>query len=227
MEIHLFISLLVVVILLVICILRHRYPNQVHQAKECTFHSTNDYAVLKILEDNWQVIASEIPEFDITCPYPDRRNQSWISSNDAKFKDYIDGFKSKWYQGWQGESIWYNFPLMYNNNVIDVADKVCPKTIELLRSVDCKQIVGFSLLLPNSKLAKHKDPTGKMFDSMAGNMLLSKNDASVYVENDKIMHEYKHMQGKMVIFDSTNLHYADNKDKDEIRVILYIDFSTK
>jgi aspartyl/asparaginyl beta-hydroxylase (cupin superfamily) len=192
------------------------------------FYNTNHYRIVKILEEHWDVIASEIPFFDINnlSGYTERRLEKWINSPDFDFEEYIKNIKSKWYKGCEGIDInntWYNFPLTVNDKIIDEGEKHCPKTISLLKKLNCKQIVGYSLLLPNSKISKHKDNTGKIFNSMTGNLLLSDNkNANVYIESDI----YRHQQGKMVIYDSTYYHYADNNDSN-IRVILYIDFKTK
>ena len=157
------------------------------------------------------------------------RDNSWFNlQNPEDIKDYISKFKSNWYQGWQGENIWYNYPLFFNNNVIDSAETTCPKTVEILKKVKCKQIVGYSILLPGGALKKHRDPTGKKFQSMAANLLLTNSNNSNCIILDDYGNEkkYLHKQGKMVIFDATNLHYANNND-DKNRTILYIDFSTK
>ena len=187
------------------------------------FYTTLEYPELKILEDNWKVIASEIPPFDVNKldQYPKRERSAW---NNEEGKKLAEELKSTWVQGWQGDKIWYNFPLMYHNKVIDTADKVCPKTIELLKTIPSIQIVGYSILLPKSELPVHNDLTGKKDDSMACNFLLTPNNASLYVKNDLgAFRENKHQLGKIVIFDSNYDHYADNKD-DKIRVIMYIDF---
>ena len=112
---------------------------------------------------------------------------------------------------------------MYNNNIIGKANEICPKTIKLLQQINCKQIVGYSVILPGKRLSTHADPTGKKFNSIAGNMLLT-NNKYCYLYSDQ--RKYLHKQGKFVVFDSTYLHSADNNDS-KPRVILYIDFKTK
>jgi len=183
------------------------------------FYSTNNYPELKIIEDNWDIIASEIPKIDINNleQYPIRPRDAW---NNIDAVNYLFTLQSNWVRGWQGAS-WYNFPLMYHNNIIDKAEKICPKTINILKSLPFIQIAGYSLLLPKSKLDTHTDETGKRNNSMACNLLLTNNNANLYVLN----RTYKHKIGKAVIFDSNLQHYADNKD-DDIRIILYIDFKT-
>lgn len=197
------------------------------------FYNTNHYRIVKILEEHWDIIASEIPFFDIDnlSGYTERRLEKWINSPNFDFEEYIKNIKSKWYKGCEGidiDNTWYNFPLTVNDKIIDEAAKICPKTISLLNKLKCKQIVGYSLLLPNSKISTHKDNTGKVFNSMTGNLLLTDNkNTNVYIKKslDDDSNTYRHQQGKMVIYDSTYYHYADNNDSN-IRVILYIDFKT-
>lgn len=215
----------VFIILLIIIVIYIYYMVTKIEPSEALFYTTTEYPKLKILEDNWKVIASEIPYFDInkSDKFPKRSRSAWMN---AEGQNLIENMKSEWVQGWQGKNIWYNFPLMYNNNVIDQADKICPQTINLLKQIDSIQIAGYSLLLPHSKLSIHTDTTGKKYNSIASNFLLTPNNANVYIKNNsgKFV-KYKHKLGKIVLFDATDEHYADNDD-DQIRVILYIDLGT-
>ncbi len=206
------------IIIFILCILLLYFTWQNQNNKEL-FYTVNDYPELKILEENWNIIASEIPKIDLNNldKYQQRSRTAW---NNEEADKLAKNLKSEWLQGWQGSS-WYNFPLMYHNEVIDKSDVVCPKTIELLKKVPSIQIAGYSLLLPNSKLDTHTDETGRRNNSMACNLLLTENNANLYVNNVK----YKHKLGKAVIFDSNYEHYADNQD-DKIRIILYVDFKT-
>lgn len=214
--------LYVVIIVSIILLIIYMNINTTKNSNKL-FYSTKEYPKMKILEDNWKTIASEIPFFDLSKleQYPKRPRSAW---NNEEGKLLAESMKSTWVQGWQGDNIWYNFPLMYHNNVIDKAEQVCPETIKLLKHLNNIQIAGYSILLPKSQLPIHTDLTGKKYGSMACNFLLTDNNASLYIK-DTDFKEFKHKQGKLVIFDSTYDHYADNKD-DKIRVILYIDFKT-
>jgi hypothetical protein len=187
------------------------------------FYTTIDYPEVKVVEDNWKSIAFELPPFDMTKKnqYPKRSRSAWNNEEAAR---ELMNTKSIWMQGWQGDQVWYNFPLMYQNLVIDQADKICPKTIEILKHIPHVQIAGYSMLLPNSKLAPHTDLTGKKYGSMALNMPLTpiKDESAALYILDSV---HKHKTGKAVIFDSTQTHWADNRSE-KPRVILYIDFKT-
>ena len=199
--------------------------------QEKIFYNTDDYKMIKLLEDNYKDILSEIPYFNIdkSSEYKRREEGKWFgTASKEDFYKYIKNLKSDWYEGWQGDKVWYNFPLMIDNFVIDGVEQKCPKTIELLRKINCNRVAGYALLLPGGSLYKHTDPTGKKFNSMAGNLLLTdskKSNILIWETEDSDVNIYNHKEGKMVIFDSTYLHSADNNG-DEIRVILYIDFNT-
>ena len=190
--------------------------------KDKTFNTTSDYPVVKILEDNWQTIANEIPQIDVAKldEYPRRSRSAW---NNAEAADLLKTIKSEWCQGWQGERVWYNFPLMYHGHVIDKAEQMCPQTIALLKQLPQIQIAGYSTLMPGKALTPHSDHTGKAFGSMACNLMLSSNPKGSLYVNGK---EYNHTSGKAVIFDATQEHWADNRDTHNPRTILYIDFKT-
>ncbi len=194
---------------------------------EKVFFSTDDYPEMKILEDNWELIASEIPAFDENDPRIIMRPQdAW---NNLKGQELIDKFKDNetWVKGWWKHIRWYQFPLIYHKNAIGKADQICPKTMELLKKLPFIQIAGYAILLPGTKLPIHTDETGKKSKSMASNLALKSPNAYLYVKNNNsnTFSSLKHKNGIMIIFDSNREHSAENKDED-IRTILYVDFKT-
>lgn len=195
--------------------------------KQKVFFSTKSYPQLKHIEENWETISSEIPPFNTIerKQYYKRTADTW---NTIKGKELTNSLTGTWLEGHQGDSIWYNYPLIYHNKVVNNADKDCPKTISLLKKIPYVKVAGYSLLLPNTKLPSHIDHTGIKYNSMASNLLLSNgieiNDANLYIKNEKgCVSRYRHQLGRMVIFDSTYEHHVDNNDP-AIRYILYIDF---
>jgi hypothetical protein len=74
--------------------------NIIHIKKEPIFYTTDQYKMVKLLEDNWKDIASEIPYFDINnIDKYERRNQNWITNMEKEhFYEYAKNFKSNWYQ---------------------------------------------------------------------------------------------------------------------------------
>lgn len=180
-----------------------------------------DYSKFKLLENNYLNILKEIPVFDISKVTIKRNAGDWLNDTADKIVDSLSNNK-EWISSWDSSNTWFNFPLMYLNQTIGNADIICPNTINLLKQLNCINVAGFSLLLPNSSLPPHTDPTGPLYNSMALNMFLYGDSSNLIVQNNK----YIHKDGKLVIFNSENTHYAENNGLVN-RVILYIDFSTK
>lgn len=183
------------------------------------FLATEDYPQLKILETNFVIIASEIPNFKFS-EYK-RNREAWNNSDmDAMYDDLKNN--DKWIQSWQEG--WYNFPLIYNNKVVGKAKKLCPRTIKILKKIDIK-IAGFSLLKAKSEINAHTDLTGPSYNSMACNMLLTNNISKLYLAQKNEIHVYQHVMGEAVIFNSENMHFVTNESSTD-RIILYLDFNT-
>lgn len=190
------------------------------------FYTTDDYTEMKLVEDSWKTIQNEIPEFDKDKEYPMRDKEAW---NNKKGDSFIESLKNNksWVKGWWDDVEWYQFPLIYHNKVIGDAANICPETIKILQQIPSIQIAGYALLLPKTKMPVHTDATGKKYNSMAVNMGLKSYDSKLYVKDSAdVFQERKHSNGNLIIFDSTNEHYAENLDEDNIRVILYMDFKT-
>jgi beta-hydroxylase len=217
----LFIAILIILILLVVCLLRGTLKNDM-------FHSTKDYPQIKMLEDGWKAVADEIPKFDKKTVTFKRSKQAW---NNKKAEQLVEQLKDnkEWVKGWLDGVEWYQFPLMYHNKPIGHAEKMCPKTMHLLKSIPYVQIAGYAILTPKAKMPKHVDGTGKKFGSMACNLMLTGKKSYLHVKGtkDKRWHKKRHRPGTAIIFDATNEHYAENMDTDEIRVILYVDFKVE
>lgn len=204
--------------IIIICLITLLVIKYISYENTKYFYTTEDYPELKILEDNYVDIANEIPEFILKDNMYVRNRNDW---NNEGGKELSKKLKSEWIRGWQTD-VWYNFPLLYHGEPIHKAATICPKTLAMLKMIPSIKIAGFSLLRPNSTLEPHTDEAGKINNTLAGNLLLTKDtDASVYVGNQKNKHE----TGKFIIFDSNIIHYADNNSLKD-RVILYIEFAT-
>jgi hypothetical protein len=188
------------------------------------YESKPNYNKFKLLEDNYEIILSEIPLFDINKVTIYRQYQEWNNEDGILLAEKLST-NTEWIGAWDISKKWFNFPLMGSNNVIGFAEQICPKTISLLKELGEIHIAGFSLLLPGATLQPHTDATGPSYNSMALNMHLSGYNSNLYVKINDSFQIYTHVDGKLVIFNSENLHYADNMGN-ENRIILYIDFGT-
>jgi len=208
------------------------------------FYTTEYFPRMKILEDNFEIIKNEIPKFIFENIKIKRTRDDW----DEKAQDLIKSLENnkewifswqaedrwfsfplmyknykEWIFSWQAEDRWFSFPLMYKNYPIGLAEKICPNTIKILKSLGNIKTCGFTLLYPKSSLGIHTDDVGPSFNSMALNMLLTGTNSQLNIYHNNIKYTYTHENGKAVIFNSELLHNASNNG-DTNRVILYIDF---
>jgi hypothetical protein len=196
--------------------------------QEKIFYSTDDipFNQLKILEYNYKTILSEIPPFDITKVTIKRNPNEWIDNLNLNNFNKIKNCNT-WIEGWNDQKdVWFNYPILVNNEVMCNIEKICPKTLKLLQMCRIKiNVAGYALLLPHTKLMIHTDPTGVSTNSAAVNLKLNGTDSYLHVKNkNDIFDKYSHQDGKIVIFNSEFKHYASN-DGDVNRCILYMDIS--
>lgn len=187
------------------------------------FYTTENYPNMKILEDNYEIINKEIPNFVFENITVKRSRNDWGEKAENLFN--ILQKNKEWIFSWQAEDRWFSFPLMYKNCVIGSAEKICPNTIKILKSLGNIKTCGFTLLYPKSSLDIHTDQVGPNFNSMALNMLLTGTNSYLDIYDNNVQYRYNHENGKAVIFNSELLHSATNNG-DTNRVILYIDFET-
>ena len=190
------------------------------------------YNKFKILEDSYEQIVNEIPPFDINKITIHREFNHWINdsindNDNEQGKEFLEKINNnkEWIYAWDVNKKLFNFPLMYKDNVIGIADILFPVTIKLLKEIGGIRIAGLSMILPGGSLIPHRDDTGPSFNSMALNFCLTGDNSRLYVKRRNGKQEtYIHKNGKLVIFNSELEHYADNNGI-ENRVILYIDFA--
>jgi beta-hydroxylase len=220
---------LLIIICLIFLAINYTIKNNKNNKKEKLFYTTKDYPEFKLLEENADILIKEIPEFNKDKINFKRNREDW---NNNGMDDLFEKLKNNdnWIESWNinnKDNIWFNFPLMYNNKPVGLAEKICPESIKLLKKLKNIKISGYSLLVPNSKLDEHTDLTGPTYNSMALNLNLVGNNCSLFIKSDKDnkYYEKKHKIGKAIIFNSEQLHYAVNNDPSN-RIILYIDFTT-
>ncbi len=219
------IKILLVISIIILLILLYNLRKH-YQKKNNIFLTTDNYKQFKILEENWSIIRDEIPEFDINQIKISREQGVWMGDTMDKFAEKFNN-KLEWFKAWSNTDSWYNFPLMYKNKIPGNAEELCPNTCKILKSFNNIRIAGFSLLVPNGDIQSHTDTTGPNFNSMALNMPLVGKKSSLYVRphDHKNFYKYTHTNGKAVIFNAEQEHFADNKDN-SYRIILYLDFGT-
>lgn len=165
---------------------------------------------MKILEDNYEIIKSENPNFVFENIKIKRKREDWGNNGENLFRALQSN--KEWIFSWQAEDRWFSFPLIYYNHVIGLAEEICPNTIKILKSLGNIKTCGFTLLYPNSS-----------YNSMALNMSLTGTNSDLNIYYNKEKHTYVYENEKAVIFNSELNHNACNNG-DTNRVILYIDF---
>ena len=155
---------------------------------------------LDLLQANWQTIREEAMHL-----FDEGYIRAAEKHNDASFNSF---FK----QGWKRFYLkWYGEPLAS-------AESLCPKTVELLRSIPSVKAAMFALLPPGSKLNPHRDPFAGSLRYHLGLITPNADNCRIIVDDQ----EHVWGDGKDVVFDETYVHWAENRT-DQTRVILFAD----
>ena len=161
---------------------------------------TEDFPELDVLKANWQVIRDEAL----------RLNDEGFIRAAAGYNDI--GFNSFFRTGWK------RFYLSWYGKDLESAQRLCPQTVALLKSMPTIKAAMFASLPPGSKLVRHRDPYAGSLRYHLG--LTTPNDPGCYIEVDGERYHWR--DGEAVMFDETFIHHAENTT-DHQRVILFCD----
>ncbi len=166
----------------------------------------DDYPELKVLEDNWEIIAEEA-----TALMQSDQLDSIVNKDSTSYYDV--GFKTFYKYGWRKFYLKW-----YGNYEHQSALNQCPKTVALLRQ--CPSVNGamFSLLPPGSQLTRHLDPFASSLRYHLGLSTPNHDDAFISIDGNK----RSWRDGKAFMFDETFLHFAKN-NTDTPRLIMMCD----
>ncbi len=165
----------------------------------------SDFPELKVIEDNWEVIAQEATEL--------YKNGFFESTTQSGADSYYDlGFRTFYKYGWS------KFYLNWYGYTHASALKHCPKTSEVLKNVKSVNGAMFSLLPVGSKLTRHLDPVACSLRYQLG--LNTPNDDRCFINVDG--QNYSWRDGEAFMFDETYLHFANN-NSETYRLILMCD----
>jgi beta-hydroxylase len=153
------------------------------------------------LRENWHIIRDEAMHlFD----------EGQIKAAE-KYNDW--GFNSFFRSGWKRFYLkWYDDPL-------PSAQRMCPRTVELLQSIPCIKGAMFALLSPGGRLVKHRDPYAGSLRYHLG-LVTPKSEGVCRIFIDGTPYSWR--DGEDLLFDETYIHYAENTTK-ETRIILFCD----
>ncbi len=168
--------------------------------KKSVYINVDNFPELKVLEDNWKIIRDEAVELN---------NHTYIKSSEEK--DDL-GFNSFFKTGWK------RFYLKWYGASLYSANKLCPKTVDIINSIPSVKGAMFAMLPPGARLVKHRDPYAGSLRYHLG--LITPNSEECFISVDGQKYYWK--DGESVIFDETFIHFAENKT-DTNRIVLFLD----
>jgi beta-hydroxylase len=153
------------------------------------------------LRDNWQTIRDEaLNLFD----------QGRIKASDG-YNDW--GFNSFFRSGWK------RFYLKWYADTLPSAERMCPRTVELLKSIPCIKGAMFASFAPGGRLVRHRDPFAGSLRYHLG-LITPTHPGECRIFVDGIPYSWR--DGEDLLFDETFIHYAENTT-DQTRIILFCD----
>lgn len=213
---------------LVLCFISVSIIVSIYKVLNNRFYSTDKFPALKILEDNWKIIADEyamLPK-DVMIKNGGRSQNSWYGDNEFKELAKLHETKYGWVNGWKvGEKgankNWNNWGLVFDGNQLGKNAEMCPRTSKLLASIPGIQVAGFSVLKPDSVITPHTDSTGIKYNSLTYHLGLDiphNGNNKLHVSGNSM----KQQNGKAFLFDATHSHHTYNTSKTHDRAILYM-----
>jgi beta-hydroxylase len=116
------------------------------------------------------------------------------------------------------KSGWKRFYLKWYGDAHPSAQRLCPRTTELLAGIPDVSAAMFATLPPGAVLNPHKDPFAGSMRYHLG--LVTPNDDGCFIDVDG--QSYSWRDGEGVVFDETFVHTAENRTDVE-RLILFCD----
>jgi beta-hydroxylase len=113
---------------------------------------------------------------------------------------------------------WTRFYLKWYDDVMPSAAEMCPKTVELVKSIPSVNAALFAVLPGRSKLGAHRDPFAGSLRYHLGLKTPNSDQCRIFIDGDP----YPWRDGQDILFDETYIHSVKN-DTDEVRVILFCD----
>ncbi len=152
------------------------------------------------LRENWRTIRDEAAHL-----FDQGYIRAALRGDDASFNSFFKEGWKRFYVKWYGEPL-------------PSAQKLCPRTVELVNAIPSVKAAMFALLPPGSKLNPHRDPFAGSLRYHLGLITPNSRDCRIFVDG----REYVWRDGEDVVFDETCVHWAENKT-DVTRVILFCD----
>ena len=155
---------------------------------------------LNVLRDHWREIRDEAGALLVAGHV--RPSEAY---RDVAFNTFFD-------RGWR------RFHLKWYDDFLPSAQALCPRTVELLRSVPTVHAALFALLPAGGKLTEHRDPYAGSMRYHLGLITPNADTCRIFVDGEP----YAWRDGEDVVFDETFIHRAENRT-DQDRIILFCD----
>ena len=137
-------------------------------------------------------------------------------------------YQNVWLRGWNNDPQWLNFGLMFLGQPVSFAAQFCPKTIKILLEISSKRHInfaGYSLLHGNTSIKKHTDEYKEVsIDQVWHYGLITPEGCRLFVERESKTECHLEQEGKVVIFNDSLPHWAENTSN-EPRLVLFIKFT--
>jgi beta-hydroxylase len=164
--------------------------------------NVDEHPELLVLRANWRMIRDEARELH--------------ERGDIRPADKHDdiAFNTFFERGWR------RFYLKWYDEFLPSAEALCPKTVELVRSLPNINAAMFTVLPPGATLGAHRDPFAGSLRYHLG--LVTPNSYACWILVDG--EPYSWRDGEDVLFDETYVHTAHN-GTDVTRIILFCDYT--
>jgi len=164
------------------------------------FVDPGQFPELSLLSAHWREMRDEAA----------RLNDEGFIRAAAGYNDM--GFNSFFRTGWK------RFYLKWYGDDLPSAQRMCPRTVELLNAIPSVKAAMFASLPPGARLVRHRDPYAGSLRYHLG--LLTPNSDQCYIVVDG--ERYFWRDGEAMMFDETYIHHAENTTQMP-RVILFCD----
>jgi len=156
---------------------------------------------LDLLRNNWQVFRDEAKALHASGYL-----RAPLTDNDLVF---INLYR----RGWKRFHLRF-----YANDFLQSAKELCPRSVEILRSVPDIHCASFTLLPAGGTIGKHRDPLAGSLRYHLGLVTPNSEKCTIWVDGEP--HTWR--DGEDIVFDETYIHWAKN-DTDTDRIILFCD----
>jgi len=160
---------------------------------------------------------AQFPELAVLKAHWREMREEAVRLNDEGFiraaAGYTDmGFNSFFRTGWK------RFYLKWYGVDMPSAQRMCPRTTELLESIPNVKAAMFASLPPGARLVRHRDPYAGSLRYHLGLITPNSDECYIVVDGER----YFWRDGEAVMFDETFIHHAENTTQLP-RVILFCD----